>query len=107
MAARRTRLRLRHDLLAAATGLEQRWCLATLARSPVRRAAGRREAQPVTSGRRLQPCAGTQGRRKTGRSPVDRGWPASEHHLITDADSVPLAVLLTGGNRNDVTQFFP
>jgi hypothetical protein len=28
----------------------------------------------------------------------------SKHHLIVDAGGVPLAVTLTGGNRNDVTQ---
>ncbi len=46
-------------------------------------------------------------RPKTGRSPVDRGRSGSKHHLITDAGGVPLAVLLTGGNRNDVTQLLP
>ncbi|MFF6984604.1 IS5 family transposase [Streptomyces sp. NPDC008343] len=40
-------------------------------------------------------------RRSTG---VARG---SEHHLITDGHGTPLAVLLTGGNRNDVTQLMP
>jgi hypothetical protein len=30
-----------------------------------------------------------------------------EHHLITDAGGVPRAVLLTGGNRDDVTQLIP
>lgn len=40
----------------------------------------------------------------TGPSPVDRGRAGSKHHLITDGHGTPLAVLLTGGNRNDVTQ---
>uniref|UniRef100_UPI003F5845A7 IS5 family transposase n=1 Tax=Streptomyces griseoaurantiacus TaxID=68213 RepID=UPI003F5845A7 len=31
----------------------------------------------------------------------------SKHHLITDGHGTPLAVLLTGGNRNDVTQLLP
>ncbi|MFI1995332.1 IS5 family transposase [Actinoplanes sp. NPDC020271] len=48
-----------------------------------------------------------KGGPKTGRSPVDRGRLGSKHHLITDAGGVPLAVLLTGGNRNDVTQLIP
>ena len=43
----------------------------------------------------------------TGPSPVDRGRPGSKHHLITDAAGIPLAVILTGGNRNDVTQLLP
>jgi transposase len=31
----------------------------------------------------------------------------SKHHLLTDASGIPLAVSLTGGNRNDVTQLLP
>lgn len=30
-----------------------------------------------------------------------------KHHLITDGHGTPLAVLLTGGNRNDATQLVP
>nr|WP_157121982.1 IS5 family transposase [Nocardia miyunensis] len=41
---------------------------------------------------------------KTGPSPVDRARTGSKHHLITEAHGIPLAVSLTGGNRNDVTQ---
>ncbi|MEU4921404.1 IS5 family transposase [Streptomyces parvus] len=43
----------------------------------------------------------------TGPSPVDRGRAGSKHHVITDGHGTPLAVLLTGGNRNDVTQLMP
>jgi len=31
----------------------------------------------------------------------------SKHHIITDAEGVPLAVQLTGANRHDVTQLLP
>lgn len=48
-----------------------------------------------------------KGGSKTGRTPVDRGRTGSKHHLITDATGIPLAATLTGGNRNDVTQFIP
>ncbi len=44
---------------------------------------------------------------KTGPSPVDRRKAGSKHHLITDANGVPLACLLTGANRHDVTQLLP
>ncbi|MFJ8848748.1 IS5 family transposase [Streptomyces cyaneofuscatus] len=44
---------------------------------------------------------------QTGPSPVDRGRAGSKHHLITDGHGTPLAVVLTGGNRNDVTQLMP
>lgn len=40
-----------------------------------------------------------------GASPVDRvGW---KHHMITDGSGTPLAVLLTGDNRNNVTRLIP
>ncbi|WP_435797646.1 IS5 family transposase [Streptomyces klenkii] len=43
----------------------------------------------------------------TGPSPVDRGRPGSKHHLITDGHGTPLALILTGGNRNGITQLLP
>jgi transposase len=46
------------------------------------------------------PCAGDL----TGPSPLDRARTGSKHHLIVDAHGIPLAVALTGANRNDVTQ---
>nr|WP_323369656.1 IS5 family transposase [Streptomyces alkaliterrae] len=48
-----------------------------------------------------------KGGNQTGPSPVDRGRTGSKHHLITDGRGTPLAVILTGGNRNDVTQLLP
>ncbi len=32
---------------------------------------------------------------------------SSKHHMITEAHGIPLAVSLTGGNRNDVAQLLP
>jgi transposase len=43
----------------------------------------------------------------TGPSPVDRARIGSKHDLITDSHGIPLAISLTGGNRNDVTQLLP
>jgi transposase len=43
----------------------------------------------------------------TGPSPVDRAKTGSKHHLIVDAHGIPLAITLTGGHRNDVTQLLP
>jgi transposase len=31
----------------------------------------------------------------------------SKHHLLTEATGLPLAITLTGGNRNDITQLLP
>jgi DDE family transposase len=48
-----------------------------------------------------------KGGPKTGPSPVDRARTGSKHHVITEAHGIPLAVSLTGDNRNDVTQLMP
>ncbi|NEB32243.1 transposase, partial [Streptomyces sp. SID14446] len=61
----------------------------------------------VAGGDRLLPCQGSPTRPKSGPSPVDRARPGSKHHVLTDAQGIPLAVSLTGGNRNDVTQLLP
>ncbi|WP_405785725.1 IS5 family transposase [Streptomyces sp. NBC_01367] len=53
------------------------------------------------------PCQGRSAGPKSGPSPVDRARPGSKHHLIVDGQGIPLAVSLTGGNRNDVTQLMP
>ncbi|MFJ6662218.1 transposase [Streptomyces sp. NPDC091377] len=42
--------------------------------------------------------------RRSGPGPADRARPGSRHHVLTDGQSIALAVSLTGGNRNDVTQ---
>jgi transposase len=49
------------------------------------------------------PCGGA----KTGPNPTDRRKRGSKHHLLTDAQGVPLAVTLTKANRHDVTQLLP
>jgi transposase len=44
---------------------------------------------------------------KTGPNPTDRRKKGSKHHLVTDANGIPLAVKVTGANRHDVTQLLP
>ena len=44
---------------------------------------------------------------QTGPSPVDRGRTGSKHHLLVDSAGIALAISLTGGDRNDVTQLLP
>ena len=41
---------------------------------------------------------------KTGPNPTDRVKLGRKHHVITDANGIPLASILTGANRHDVTQ---
>ncbi|MDE2958598.1 MAG: IS5 family transposase [Chloroflexota bacterium] len=45
--------------------------------------------------------------KKTGPNPTDRGKPGSKHHVLTDANGIPLSAILTGANRHDVTQLLP
>ncbi|MFJ6518375.1 IS5 family transposase [Streptomyces filamentosus] len=59
------------------------------------------------AGKRLQPCPGRSTGPQSGRSPVDRARPGSKHHVLVDGQGIPLAVSLTSGNRNDVTQLMP
>jgi transposase len=47
------------------------------------------------------------GGEKTGQNPTDRRKPGSKHHVLTDANGVPLNAILTGANRHDVTQLLP
>ena len=47
------------------------------------------------------------GGRKTGPNPVDRRKLGVKHHVLTDARGTPLAVIITGANRHDVTQLIP
>ena len=49
------------------------------------------------------PCGGE----KTGPNPTDRRKLGSKHHMLTDANGIPLAVILTEANRHDVTQLLP
>ncbi len=38
---------------------------------------------------------------------MDRAKTGSKHHVIVAAHGIPLAAIVTGGNRNDVTQLIP
>ena len=44
---------------------------------------------------------------KPGPNPTDRRKPGHKHHGITDANGVPLAAIVPGANRPDVTQWLP
>jgi hypothetical protein len=73
--------------------------------------SGRRSQRSL---RRLKKCSQAKVARRPdtliadrGPSPVERGRTGSKHHLIVDRSGIPLAVELTGGNRNDVAQLLP
>jgi transposase len=44
---------------------------------------------------------------KTGPNPTDRRKPGSKHHVLTDAQGIPLAATVTSANTNEVTQLLP
>jgi transposase len=44
---------------------------------------------------------------KTGPSPTGRARPGSKDHPVVEAQGIPLALLLTGANRNDNTRLLP
>jgi transposase len=43
----------------------------------------------------------------TGPNPTDRGKLGTKHHVLTDAQGIPLAVTVTGANVADITQLLP
>ncbi|EFL27689.1 LOW QUALITY PROTEIN: putative transposase for insertion sequence element, partial [Streptomyces himastatinicus ATCC 53653] len=83
-----------------------RRCRGTATRSAPGRAQRGRAAGLVEVCGRLLARQGAKGGLHAGPSLVDRGRAGSKH-VITDGHGTPLAVLLTGGNRNDVTQLLP
>jgi hypothetical protein len=46
---------------------------------------------------------GKKGGAKTGPNPTDRGKKGSKHHLLTDAQGIPLTSDLTAANVNETT----
>ena len=98
---------LRDDLLATTARMAKSRCVGQ--NTPVT------AEQITTSGPdRLFPCGGGLGLSagrfwgaKTGPNPTDRRKKGSKHHLVTDANGIPLSVILTGANRHDVTQLLP
>jgi hypothetical protein len=48
-----------------------------------------------------------EGGEDTGPNPTDRGKFGSKHHVLTDAQGIPLAAKVTAANVNEVTQLLP
>lgn len=68
-----------------------------------------RQADQIDWSRAIVDSASVRALRggKTGPNPTDRAKAGSKHHVITDAQGIPLATLLTSANTNDVTQLIP
>ena len=105
--AHRDGLQFRHDLLATPAGLAEQGRMGQNPQGPAEQIAAGRTNRffPGSSGFSL--CASCFWGAKTGPNPTDRRKKGSKHHLITDANGIPLSVKLTGANRHDVTQLLP
>jgi len=96
-----------NDLLEETPRLAGGWRLAGHSARVPQPSATSRSARLVTRG-------GGQFQRprrfwgdKTGPNPTDRRKNGSKHHVLTDANGIPLAATVTGANRHDVTQLLP
>jgi transposase len=47
------------------------------------------------------------GGEKTNQNPTDRGKPEIKHHVLADANGIPLNAILTGESRHAVPQLLP
>ena len=97
----------RGDLLATAQGLAaNRGVEAPAPSAAVEASPSRAHRLLARRGRQLfHPRPGRW--EKTGPNPTDRRRAGSKHHLLTDAQGIPLSVILTKANRHDVTQLLP
>lgn len=97
----------RYELLATIARLAKGWRMGQNTPSFAQPFAESRQDRLVASSGRQCLVAGRFWGAKTGPNPTDRRKKGSKHHLITDANGIPLAFKLTGANRHDVTQLLP
>ena len=107
VSAPRNGVRQRHDLLAASTGLATGWRLGKIAPAVTKPSARSRQNRLVPRDRRLSLRASCFWGAHTGPNPTDRRKKGSKHHVITDANGIPLATQVTAANRHDLTQLVP
>jgi len=100
-------IRVGADLLEALARLAEGRRLEAIARATAGEVTRGRRTRLLPSSRRFIVCASRWGGRKTGPNPTDRSRPGSKHHILVDANGVPISAILTGANRNDVTQLLP
>ena len=100
-------LRLRYDLLASAPRMAKSRRVGQDTPGTVEQITTSRPNRLLPCGRRFGLSSGRFGGAKTGPNPTDRRKKGSKHHLVTDANGIPLSVILTGANRHDVTQLLP
>lgn len=98
---------IRNDMLEAAEILAALRGMAATAPGAAVATAWRQATRFLASGgRQLFYSRGRCGK-KSGPNPTDRRRPGSKHHILTDAQGIPLSLILTGANQHDVTQLLP
>ena len=96
-----------NDLLATAARMAKSRRVGRDTPGTVKQITARRPDRFFPCGGRFGLIAGRFWGAKTGPNPTDRRKKGSKHHLVTDANGIPLSVILTGANRHDVTQLLP
>ena len=96
-----------YDLLASTQRVAAPRCMASAAQSAARQAARSRPVGLLACHCRQLFDSRRRRGEKTGPNPTDRRRAGSKHHLITDAQGVPLNAILTPANSNDITQLLP
>ncbi|WP_320534858.1 IS5 family transposase [Robbsia andropogonis] len=102
-----TRIRLWADLPEAFARLAKGRRVERVARTAAGEVTRARRTRFLTSGGRFIFGASRWGGQKAGPNPTDRSRPGSKHHILVDANGFPVSAILTGPNRNDVTQLLP
>jgi transposase len=102
--AKGTGLRLGHDLLETPARLAGIWYLAIDSLCAIGLAWPLQSDRLVPSRRGQLLCSSGFLGQQTGPNPTDRAKLGSKRHLIRDGNGVPLAIQLTGANRNDSQQ---
>ena len=100
-------LRIRQHLLAAAGAVAARRRLEAAPSGPAHGVAPTRPTRSGARGRRQRLAPRAARGEKTGPNPTDRRKAGSKHHVLTDANGIPLVARLTAANRHDVTQLLP
>jgi len=95
------------DRLAASVCLAAHWRVEEDPRNHADASAGGRQDRLVARHRGFLIRASRARGKKTGPNPTDRSKSGSKHHVVTDANGIPLAATVTGANAHDVTQLLP
>lgn len=105
--AQRNGLWQRHDVLAPSARVAKSRPVGRSARSTARQAQRGRRNRLVARRRRQRIGSRRFWGQKTGPNPTDRRKAGTKHHILTDAQGIPLSFTVTGANAHDVTQLLP